>query len=460
MTRIIGIFVRIIIIFAFANVLCESLNYNSDYSRIRLPRYDTCKSCNREWADTLLTSPWYREEKNYNEVPIEREYLDISERISHNEQVPSSRISTNLGTFDKHEQPSRRGSYNPTMPYSERRKFYQSGKDSFENLEQTMLDPYFTSKTSIGSSSIQEGTLNQYPFTRRPKSNGNRISLNPRNYQLPKNFYEFDDQLIRNIDNDNEYKIDRSSFNRFNNDIPLKNVQSFLWKDNTNDYDPAFKKFSVVYRADQNRGMFEKDNDKDFFVERKIPKSYDNIDQSVFNLNPNSYSIRNNPSSNKMNDDDDDDDDDQFKKLFLKDYLIRNYYNIPKKSDGSKSMRIIDRDRLFPIGKEIVSFSQLDHHHHHHHQDKLSESLRSNDKDYEMKETVKNGDHFLDQRDITNNEEEKLLPMQTVKILNVEDDSTNEESSVKIDPDFLDDIEYPSAEPTESTIPTDESTER
>ncbi|KAI4478334.1 hypothetical protein M0804_011988 [Polistes exclamans] len=420
----------------------------------------------------MLSSPWYPEE-NYDEVPIDKEFMDISER-SYNEHVnpSSSLISTNLDSHNKYEHPSIKGNdYVPPTLYSDRRKFYQRDEDTFENGEPTKFDPYLSSKTSTGSSK-QEGILNQYSFMLRPKSDNYGRSFNRNSYhQLPRKFSEFDDQRIRNLENEKVYNkiIDRS--NRLNNGIYMnKKVPSFFKENDKEDYYKPLRKFTVIYRADQDPKMFEQNDDKydltDLFKESKIPETYEeSSDESIVNFDSNSYLTRNPSYSSSSSRDkiiynnNNNNNNNWFNKLSPNDYYItRNYYNnMGKKSDVPK---IIDRDRLLSDRKEIVSFRQLDH-------DKSSESvIIGNDKDYKMKISAKNGGHILGQHDIINNEEEKLHTMQEtpVKIFNVDDDdddddsSIKEENSFKFDPDFLDDIEYPSAEFTEPA-PTNESTE-
>ncbi|KAF7391013.1 hypothetical protein HZH66_009493 [Vespula vulgaris] len=435
MTRIIAISVRTIFFCVFADVVCGSQNYYWNNARTRFPKHASCTSCNRDWADTL-SSPWYPRQ-NYEEVPNNREYLDFAEK-SYNEWVPSSPMSTSY-SLNKYEHPSRNGGDDPTdVAISGTGNPYQH-EDSFEDRESQRFDPYLASKTSTASLS-QEGTLNQHPFMLMTNSDNNNRLLS-RNYR-PQKFHEFGDHSIRNVENNQEYKVDRS--NRMN-EILYRKVQS-LSQENTKDYQPS-KKFLVVYRADQNENSFELEDDSaDVFRESRIPpESLEEIDESVSYVDSNSF-FRHNPSENKIID------SMPFvdrSKLFLKEQnKHNNYYDLLKKSNIPKTVRFIDRDQLFPDRKEIASFWQF-------HRDKSSESLTPN-KDYKAKESTKDGS-FFGQHDITNNEKEKLFPMEGLNMFNMEHNATKG-TFLKFDPDILDDIENPPTEPTEP-ITMSESTE-
>ncbi|KAL2713901.1 hypothetical protein V1478_016458 [Vespula squamosa] len=441
MTRIIAISVRTIFFCVFADVVCGSQNYYWYNARTRFPKHASCTSCNRDWADTL-SSPW-NPRQNYDEVPNNREYFDFAEK-SYNEWVPSSPMSTSY-SLNKYEHPSRnRGDDSTDVAISGTGNLYQH-EDSFEDRESRRFDPYLASKTSTAPLN-QEGTLNQHPFMLMTNSDSNNRLLS-RNYQ-PQKFHEFGDHAIRNVENDQEYKVDRS--NRMN-EILYRRVES-LSQENREDNQPS-KKFLVVYRADRNQNSFERQDDTsifeksdpaDAFRESRIPsESSEEIDESVSYVDSNSF-FRHNPSKDKIIDS-----VPFVDKLFLKEQNKRNNYNdLLKKSNVPKTVRLIDSDQLFPDRKEIASFWQF-------YRDESSESLTPN-KDYEAKESTKDGS-FFDQRDYTNNEERKLFPMEALNMFNVEHNATKG-TSLKFDPDILDDIENPPTEPTEATTMS-ESTE-
>ncbi|XP_035721021.1 uncharacterized protein LOC118441115 isoform X1 [Vespa mandarinia] len=440
MTRIIAISVRTIFFCVFADVVCGSQNYYWNNARTRFPKHASCTSCNREWADTL-SSPWYPRQ-DYEEIPRTREYRDFVER-SYDEWALSSPMSTSY-SFNKYGHPSRNGGDDSSdVSISGTRNPYQH-EDSFEDRESRRFDPYLASKPSTISSN-QEGTLNQHPFMLITNSDSNNRLLS-RNYQSQK-FNEFGDHTIRNVENNQKYKVDRS--NRMN-EIPYRRVES-LSQENIEDYQPS-KKFLIVYRADQERNSFEDEDDTSIFEksdsadvlkESRIPlESLEEIDESV---DSNSF-FRNNPSEDKIIDSVPI--VDTFKLFEKKQIEHNNYYDLLKKSNVPKILEFIDRDQLFPDQKEVTPFWQF-------HQDKSSESLISNE-DYKAKESMKGGS-FFDQHDITNNEKRNLFPMEALNTFNVEYDATKG-SSLKFDPDILDDIENPPIEQTEP-ITMNESTE-
>lgn len=387
--------------------------------------------------------------QNYDEVPRNREYLDFAER-SYDEWAPSSPMSTSY-SFNKYGHPSRNGGDDPTdVSISGTRNPYQH-EDPFEDRESRRFDPYLASKTSTASSN-EEGTLNKHPFMLMTNSDSNDRSPN-RNYQ-PRKFHGFGDHhAIRNVENKRKYEVDRSNGM---NEIPYRRVESLSPK-NIEDYQSS-KKFLVVYRADQDRNSFEPEDDTSILEgfdsagllkESRIPPdSSEDIDESVSYVDANSF-FRNNPSEGKIIDSVTSDVDTS--KLSRKEQIERNdCYDFFKKSNVPKTVRFIDRDQSFYERKEFKpSFWQF-------RRDKLFESLTPS-KDYSAKESTRDDDDFFGWHDVTSNEEDNLFPMETLNTFNVEYDAAKG-SSLKFDPDILDDIENPPIESTEPTS-TSDSTE-